>query len=178
MRGKYEKATRKRTCWWILAVILLLLLAALLIRHFVTREPENTVLLPDFAPDETEAYLEEIPNDTSTKADSTNGASVRLTYSDEVTIDLRSETASLYFGNPRRSNQNVILRIIIQDEVIAQSALIPSGYQLKTMALLPDAASVLQTGSYRGKFAIYYYDQESDALAALNTEIPITVTVE
>lgn len=178
MRGKYEKVNHRRKYWWIVAGILVLLIAALLIYHFTNYEQNNTMLIPDVAPDNMDENIEKIPNDTSTKDDSTNGASVRLTYSDEVTIDLRKETASLYFGNPGRSNQDMILQIVIQEEVIAQSDLIPAGYQLKTMDLRTDAASILQAGSYHGKFMIYYYDQETDELATINTEIPITVTVK
>lgn len=136
------------------------------------------MLIPDFAPEEMDTHIEKIPNDTSKKNTNANGASVRLTYSDKVTIDLWKETASLYFGNPGCSNQNMILQIMIHEKAIATSALIPAGYQLKTIDLLPDAASVLQTGNYNGKFMIYYYDQESDERATVNTEIPITVTVE
>lgn len=178
MTGKYEKVTHRRTYWWIVAGILLLLIAALLIHHFTPHEQDNTMLIPDFAPDSMDENIEKIPNDTSTKDSNTNGASVRLTYSDEVTIDLRKETASLYFGNPARSNQNMILQIVIQGEAIAQSGLIPAGYQVKTIDLLTDVTSILQSGSYHGKFMIYYYDQETDELATINTEIPIIVTVK
>lgn len=99
-------------------------------------------------------------------------------YSDEVKVNLQSETASLYFGNPERSNQDMILQIVIQEEVIAQSDLIPSGYQLQSIQLLPQATSMLQTGSYQGKFIIHYYDQKIGEHATVNTEIPITVAVK
>ena len=70
------------------------------------------------------------------------------------------------------------MRIVIQEKVIAQSGLIPAGYQVETIALLPDTVSLLQAGKYSGKFVIYYYSQETDELATINTEIPITVVVD
>ena len=136
------------------------------------------ILVPDLSPEETEANVETIPGDTAEKPDSSTGGSVRLTYSDQVTVDLTDEVASLYFGNPGQSNQNMILRIVIQDTVIAQSGIIPAGYQVQTLSLISDNAFLLQAGRYSGKFVIYYYDQKTDELATINTEIPITVVVE
>ena len=176
MTEKQKKANDLRIYRWGIAIIVLLLIALLLsMCHSTNQKQGNEVLIPDFALEETEPNIETIPNDTNTKPDNTNGGSVRLTYSDKVTIDLSEETATFYFGNPGRSNQDMILRIIIQDKVIAQSGLIPAGYQIKNLALLPDTASLLRTGTYSGKFMIYYYDQETDELATVNTEIPITV---
>lgn len=178
MTGKYKKANDQRIYRWGISIIVLLLIVLLLsMCHSSSQKQGNDVLIPDLAPEETEPNIETIPNDTSTKADSTNGGSVRLTYSDKVTLDLSEAVASLYFGNPGRSNQDMILRIVIQDEVIAQSGLIPSGYQVETIELLPDAVSLLQAGTYSGKFVLYYYSQETDELATINTEIPITIVV-
>ena len=86
--------------------------------------------------------------------------------------------ASLYFANPGRSNQDIILRIVVQDEVIAQSGLIPAGYQLKKMELLKDRLYWLKEKKYNGKFVIYYYDQKTGKLATVNTEIPLKIMAE
>ena len=178
MTGKYQKANDQRIYRWGIVVIAIILSALLLSVCFSSLHKQGgEVLIPVLAPEETEPNVETIPNDTSTKADNTNGGSVRLTYSDKVTIDLNDKIATLYFGNPGRSNRDMILRIVIQDEVIAQSGLIPSGYQVETIELLPEAVSLLQTGAYSGKFAIFYYSQETGELATINTEIPITVVI-
>ena len=178
MTEKRKKANDQRIYRWGIAIIVLLLIALLLsMCHSSLKKQGNEVLIPDLAPEETEPNVETIPNDTSTKADSTNGGSVRLLYSDRVTIDLSDDMASLYFGNPSRSNQDMILRIVIQEEVIAQSGLIPAGYQVETLELLPDTSSMLRAGTYSGKFVIYYYNQENDERATINTEIPISIVV-
>ena len=178
MTEKHKKAIDQRIYRCGIAVIILLLSALLVFACYTSfRKRGNEVLIPDIAPTETAPYIETIPNDTSTKPDNSSGGSVRLTYSDQVTIDLSEKTATLYFGNPGRSNQDMILRIVIQDKVIAQSGLIPSGYQVETIELLPDAVPLLQAGTYSGKFAIFYYSQETGELATINTEIPITAIV-
>lgn len=178
MTEKRKRTNDQRIFRWGVAIIVLLLIVLLLSMCNSSRQKhDNEVLIPDLAPEETEPNVETIPNDTGTKPDNADGGSVRLTYSDQVTIDLSEAIAALYFGNPRRSNQDMLLRIVIQDKVIAQSGLIPAGYQIKNLALLPDTASLLQSGTYGGKFVIYYYDQETDELATVNTEIPITVAV-
>lgn len=141
-------------------------------------QDSNEILVPDLSPEEAEPNIETIHNDTDKKPDNTDGGSVSLTYSDQVAINLREKIASLYFGNPGRSNQDMILRIVIQDKVIAQSGIIPAGYQVKTVSLLQDAVSILKAGRYSGKFVVYYYDQKTGKLATVNTEIPITVVVE
>ncbi len=141
-------------------------------------QDSNEILVPDLSPEEAEPNIETIPNDPDTKPNNSDGGSVSLTYSDQVAINLREEIASLYFGNPGRSNQDMILRIVIQDKVIAQSGIIPAGYQVKTISLLHDSVSLLKAGRYSGKFVIFYYDQKNGKLATVNTEIPITVVVE
>ena len=178
MTEKRKKANDQRIYRWGIAVIALLLTVLIFTVCYSFFQKQGTeVLIPDVAPEETEPNVETIPDDTSTKADSSNGGSVRLLYSDKVTIDLSEQVASLYFGNPSRSNQDMILRIVIQEEVIAQTELIPAGYQLKSLALLPDAASMLRVGTYSGKFVLYYYSQENNERATVNTEIPITIVV-
>lgn len=178
MTEKRKRANDQKIFRWGIGIIALLLIVLLLSMYSSSlQKHDHEVLAPDLAPEETEPNIETIPNDTGTKPNNSDGGSVRLTYSDQVTIDLSEADASLYFGNPGQSNQDMILRIIIQDKVIAQSGLIPAGYQIQNLALLPDATSLLQLGTYSGKFAIYYYDQETDELASVNTEIPITVVV-
>ena len=50
----------------------------------------------------------------------------------------------------------------------------------KTMnnALLPDTADMLSPGSYEGSFAVLYYDPDTGEKAMVDTEIPLTITVQ
>lgn len=106
------------------------------------------------------------------------GGSVSLSYSKEISISLSKGTASLYFANPGKSNEDMLIQIVIQDNVIAQSGTISPGYQVRELELDPSAGSLLQAGTYEGMIVIHYYDQQTNERAVLNTEIPVSVTVE
>lgn len=139
-------------------------------------------LAPDYAPQETEEHMETIPGDTGGSAeqpDSSDGSgSVSLTYTREVTIDLSEKSAEMLFGNPGKSNQNMVIQIIIQDVVIAQSGTLTPGHQVRTLDLLENAEKLLQPGVYEGKFNVLYYHPETGEKAIVNTEIPVTITVQ
>ena len=92
-------------------------------------------------------------------------------------IDLSRKDAALLFANPGRSNQDMVLQIVIQDRVIVQSGRIVPGNQVTELDLTGDSAALLQPGGYEGSFLVFYYDRVSGEKALVNTEIPITVTV-
>ena len=100
-----------------------------------------------------------------------------LTYSNEVTIDLSDKAAGLYFANPGKSNQDMVLQVVIQDTVILQSGTLKPGHQVKLLNLLEGAEKMLQPGGYEGKFVVLYYDPISGEKSMVNTEIPITINV-
>ena len=94
-------------------------------------------LAPDYAPQEMEQHAETIPNDSGDKLDKPEGGgSVSLTYSNKVTVDLSDKMAALYFANPGKSNQDMVLQIAIQDTVILQSGTLKPGNQVKLLDLL------------------------------------------
>ena len=138
----------------------------------------KVVLAPDYAPKETEAHAEIIPNDSGEqKKSEEGGGSVSLTYSNQVSIDLSDKTAYLMFANPGKSNQNMVLQIVIQNEVIVQSGTILPGRQVMTLDLMDGAVSKLSPGGYDGSFSVLYYHPESGEKAIVNTEIPIHIEV-
>lgn len=135
-------------------------------------------LAPDYAPQETEANAEPIDDDASGEKlqQEQGGGAVSLTYSKEVEIGLSENKAKLYFVNPKKSNQDMLLQIVIQDTVIVQSGLLSPGYQVTTLDLFKNVK--LSSGVYEGKFVVYYYQKDTGEKAMLNTEIPLTVTVK
>jgi hypothetical protein len=142
------------------------------------RAPQ-TPLVPDYAPQETEAHMETIPGDTgSSQQPDSSGGSVSLTYTRDVTVDLSDKQAMLLFANPGKSNQDMVIQIIIQDVVICQSGTLTPGHQVKMLDLLKGTEKLLSAGVYEGKFNILYYHPESGEKAIVNTEIPVTITVQ
>ena len=169
----------------IIAVLALITVAALSVTMWALffREPsagdDNKVILnPDYAPQKQEQNAETIPNDTGDKmAPPEGGGAVSLTYSNEVKIDISDKAAGLYFANPGKSNQDMVLQVVIQDTVILQSGTLKPGHQVKLLNLLEGAEKMLQPGGYEGKFVVLYYDPISGEKSMVNTEIPITINV-
>lgn len=136
-------------------------------------------LTPDYAPVEKEENAEKIEDDSDEKMENPEGGgSVSLSYSGQVTIDLSEKKANLYFANPGKSNQDMVVQLVIQDTIIVQSGTLEPGNQVTTLDLLDGADSQLSEGGYEGKFVLLYYDPESSEKAIVNTEIPVTITVE
>lgn len=165
---------------WIIAILALISVIAVSVTVWVLcfRNVE-TELAPDYAPKQEEEYAEKISGDTNEKMEQpSGGGSVNLTYSKQVKIDLHNGIANLLFANPGKSNQDVVLQIIIQDNVIVQSNLIKPGNQVKKLKLLNGKSELLSEGTYDGKLNVLYYDPKTAEKAIVNTEIPITVTVE
>ena len=165
----------------VVAVLALITVAAVCITVwalFFRDSGGQQVLAPDYAPQQKEENAETIPDDTGDKMENPEGGgAVSLTYSNEVTIDISDKAAALYFANPGKSNQDMVIQIAIQDTIILQSGTLSPGNQVKLLNLLEGAETMLQPGGYEGKFIVLYYDQESGEKAMVNTEIPVTITV-
>ena len=176
--SKNENKQNKLILLLILLLLLITLIAVGVTVWALFFRDSGPTLDPDYAPQEMEQRAETIPNDSGEKMDKPEGGgSVSLTYSNKVTIDLSDKMAALYFANPGKSNQDMVLQIAIQDTVILQSGTLKPGNQVKLLDLLEGAEEMLSPGGYEGKFIVLYYDQESGEKAMVNTEIPITVNV-
>lgn len=164
---------------WLILLLLLITISAVCVTVWALFFREsNIVLAPDYAPQETEEYADTIPNDTGEKVESEEGGgSVSLTYSNQAAIDLSDGLVSLYFANPRKSNQNMVIQIVIQGEVIVQSGIILPGHQVTKLSLIDGANAKLSPGGYDGNFVILYYHPDSGEKAIVNTEIPIHIDV-
>lgn len=137
----------------------------------------DAVLAPDRAPVE-ESRAQPIPGDTGESVDAEPGSgSVSLTYSNQVNIDLSDKTTQLLFANPGRSNQDMVLQLVIQDRVILQSGRITPGNQVTELDLTAEAAAMLMPGGYEGTFLLHFYHPASGEKAIVTTELPVSVTV-
>ena len=176
-----DKKLNKTTI--IIAILAVITVAALCVTMWALflREPDDNnkvILNPDYAPQNIEENAETIPDDTGDKMENPEGGgAVSLTYSNEVTIDISDKAAALYFANPGKSNQDMVIQIAIRDTVILQSGTLSPGNQVKLLNLLEGAEEMLQPGGYEGKFIVLYYDQTSGEKSMVNTEIPITINV-
>lgn len=163
----------------LIRILLLITIAAAAVTVWALFFRDTTPeLTPDYAPRQEEERAEPIPDDSEEKLEHPEGgSSVSLSYSKEVSIGLEEKTAELIFANPGKSNQDMVLQIVIRDTIIAQSGTLKPGNQLSELELLEGAEKQLSEGAYDGKFNVLYYDQKTGEKAIVNTEIPVTVTV-
>ena len=178
MTVKEENHKRRKALIVIIIILIPLLIASLWMLWDSPPAEEKPIMVPDYAPENSEPYAEVIPGDTGEFKESNGGGSVTLNFSDSVVVDLSKETVSLFFANPKRSTHDLILQVIVKEEVIAQSELIPAGYQIETLDLIPGISDQLQTGGYDASFMVHYYDQNSKARAIINTNIPVRIQVK
>ena len=135
------------------------------------------VLAPDYAPMEMEDNAKPIDDNSSDDKleQQEGGGAVSLIYSKNVKVDLSEKKASLLFGNPKKSNQDMMIQIVIQDNVILQSGLLQPGYEVNKLDLFEDVE--LTKGVYEGKFVVLYYQKDTREKAMIKTEIPLSIEV-
>ena len=171
---------KNRTLIIVLVIALLIASAAVGVTIWAVffREEAPVVLAPDFAPQEEEENAEDIPDDSDEKLEAPQGGgAVSLSYTKSVKIDISDNIATLYFGNPGKSTQDMVLQIVVQDHVLAQSGRLTPGHQVTKLELEDGAAELLSPGGYEGKYVVLYYNQETGEKAMVNTEIPLTIEV-
>jgi len=141
---------------------------------------DKPILPPDYAPiDEDKNAFDIAGDDGDTKLDAEEGGgAVGLTFTQTASIDLSDKTATVFFQNPGRSVCDVVVQIVIQDKVIAQSGKLVPGKQITKMELTDGAAEMLTQGGYNGYFVISMYDSISGEKAIVNTQAPINITVQ
>ena len=140
---------------------------------------EETALTPDYAPRREDKYAQSLDDQGDEKLEQVQGGgAVSLTYSTKVTVTLDDGMASVYFANPSKSNQDMVLQLVVQDVILAQSGKLSPGKQLDTLELLEGAASRLQPGGYNGQFVVLFYQPDTGEKTIVNTEIPVDVTVQ
>lgn len=81
---------------------------------------------------------------------------------------------SLQVTNPARSNQSMLLQVVVQGVVVAQSGTLPPGNRLEALPLSEGVR--LSPGQYEGRFTIWFYHPDGSR-AQVSTEVPIALTV-
>lgn len=176
MKNREKEKDTRRNILLIILILLLMITIGISIWALFFRE-DKIILAPDYAPKDTEENVETIPGDSGDKLpQEEGGGAVSLIYSKEATIDLSENTAKLLFGNPKKSNQNMLVQIVIHDTVILQSGLITPGHQVTKLELFDNVK--LSPGIYEGKLAVYYYQPDTGEKAMVNTDIVLNITVQ
>ncbi|MBR3229842.1 MAG: hypothetical protein IKF91_03335 [Bacilli bacterium] len=151
-----------------LIIIILMCVGAILYLLFTRRTP-------DYAPIDIDPNAVETKEKKEKLKAAKGGGAVALSYDSQVAIILNNKNITLRFKNPSQSTQNMSLKILIEDNVIAESNLIPPGYSIYNLNLKDNVN--LKQGNYEGKFLINYYDDNNEK-ANIDTVIPIKIVVQ
>lgn len=174
-----QNENKKKTTILILLLLFITIAAVGITIWSLFFRGSDVVLTPDYAPREEEINAVPIPDDTSGEKmeAAEGGGAVSITYGSNVSIILSNKTTALLFANPGKSTQDMVVQVVIQDTILAQSGRLVPGNQVTTLDLLDGADKMLSPGGYEGKLVVLYYDRESGEKAIVNTEIPITISV-
>lgn len=177
----YKKSKRSKNFVFFLTVDVCICICILLAAWAVfLKEPQAVALTPDPSP-------EQLDSDQTTIEDSGDGddagqtdgdGGVELNYSKDVSISISDEKATLYFGNGSNSAVDIVLQIVIQDRVFAQSNKLAPGDQVEKLKLVEGMAKLLNKGNYEGAMVLTFYDPNTNEAAAMSTTIPVTIVVK
>lgn len=163
----------------IIIILLLITVGSLTVAGVaIYNNSKNDVLIPDVAPEKDEnSYIIEGDNTERNPVSNSGGGSVSITYMRDLEINLDENKIDMLFANPNKSNQDMLVQVLIQETVIAQSELIKAGYQIEELPLIDGVSKKLELGTYDGLMMVYYYNQETGEKAMVSTEIPLTIKV-
>lgn len=169
---------KKRRLVIVLLIIGMLICMGVTVWALFFRNSDDKVLVPDYAPQQTEQNAEPI-NDSGEKLDvPEGGGGISLEYESSVTVSLSEKAAHFSYTHPGRSTQDIVLCIEIDGEMIAQSGTVKPGNKLEKLPLLDGAEKKLSAGTYTdADFRILSYDPETGEKAMVDTVAAVTVTV-
>lgn len=162
-----------------LLVILLAVIAFFVYLQFAPSAEETITIPPDdqYAQELTPEQDQNINKDDD---DDSKKNKVGLVYTKKATLYLSERYIKTYFLNPSDSNQNVVLKVYVNngDEpvLIGSSDLIRKGNGLAVVDF--DENVNLSAGTYSGKYTVIAYADDTDKQSNLEMDIPITITVE
>lgn len=156
-----------------LSALLLLLIIGIIICVILLNADKPVVdesdkIVPDYPPQETD------PNQTPMEGDpggtleiEEGGAGVNLTYTATATVDLSDGTVKLYYANPSKSTQDMVVSLVLENEnlVICRSQRITAGNQIRELTLEESAKEKLEVGGYKAKYVVGCYDHDTNEKA-------------
>ena len=138
----------------------------------------SNVLTPDYAPVELEPNATPIDSDEEKLDYSEGGSSVGIIYAKDITVNLTDGTIDLLFANPARSNQDMVVAIVVKDYVLVTSGRIAPGNKVTELSLKSNAKDYLTVGGYNGKFVVSFYNMQSREKSIINTDISVIIHVK
>ena len=174
-----EQKREKRIAAIIIILLSLITISSLLVTVWaLCLRPDKQPLVPDYAlPEEDKNAVDAIGGNDQKLEYSQGGGAVGFEYSEAAYINLQTGKIDMFFKNPHRSSGDIVLQIVIQDTVIAQSGRLVPGKQISVMELLKGKAEILAPGGYNAKFIAIMYNSETGERAMIESELTLLVTV-
>ncbi len=155
-----------------LAALLALLIIGIIIVCVVLSRANDPVddnkIVPDYPPQATDPNQSPMDNDPGgTLETEEGGAGVNLTYTATATVDLSEGTVTLYYANPSKSTQDMVVSLVLENSniVICRSQRITAGNQIRELPLEDDARAALDEGGYDAKYVVGCYDPNTNEKA-------------
>lgn len=174
-----ERFNKVRRCHRIVMIVLLAVMAPLSVRNW----NQPIVLTPDYQQTDKEPNAFQ-SHDNEEKFDvPEGGGAVALMYSDQVVYNLSTGRVSLNYTNPSSSTASIILQVVLHgpdgaEYLLAQSGRLDPGYGVERLDNDITANIVLQPGGYSGVMRLLFYNPVTGEKAIVDTEIPVTITVQ
>jgi hypothetical protein len=157
----------------VLVALLALLVTGIIIACVVLNISDDPAkdtdkIVPDYPPQETDPNQSPMENDPGgTLATEAGGAGVNLTYTATATVDLSEGVVKLYYANPSKSTQDMVVSLVLDngDVVICRSQRITAGNQIRELPLDEDAREALELGGYNARYVVGCYDPNTNEKA-------------
>ena len=160
------------------ALVLITIISLGITVYTLLLDKDKEVLAPDYAKPEVEENAEPFGNQNAEQYEqSENGGAVDIIYEKDVEINLSENKVYLMFGNPKKSNHDMLIQIVIKDLLVSESGMLKSGNRVTELNLQDDVKNKLISGQYEGEYRIYFYDCISAEKAMVDVTIPIVITV-
>jgi hypothetical protein len=127
-------------------------------------------IVPDYPPQATDPNQSPMDNDPGgTLETEDGGAGVNLTYTATATVDLSEGIVTLYYANPSKSTQDMVVSLVLDsgDVVLCRSQRITAGNQIRELPLEESAREALDLGGYNARYVVGCYDPNTNEKAVV-----------
>ena len=125
-------------------------------------------LLPDYPPKDTDVNQAPMEGDPGGELETNDGgAGVNLTYTSTAKVDLSDGRVTLYYANPSKSTQDMVVTLVVDETVICRSQRITPGNQITSLPLEAGLIDTLKVGGYNAEYRVGCYDPESGEKAVV-----------
>jgi hypothetical protein len=153
----------------LIPLLLALLVAIILLLPIV--EPDDE---PIFAPVPRDEDSVPIPGEV---IEPREGNHMSFQFQKDISASLSTGNATLNFKNPGYANHDVVVQLILEDVVIAESGAVSPGFQLEHLRLDFPSGAVVPTGVYDATIAMVYYEIGTHNRSMFESNFPVVLTV-